>query len=138
MRETVETIKITLSTILGIVSYWLGGNDELLTLLIILMGVDFLTGFMKAFINKSIDVDKMFLGGMKKIAIFVVIIVAVQIEIAFNQVLPFREIVIMYYITHEGLSFIENIGHFTKLPDELTQFFKTLQDDQRKDENNYD
>lgn len=133
MRETVEVIKLAISSVLGVITYLLGGGDELLTLLIFLIVVDYVTGIMKAFVTKSLDADKMFLGGIKKLLIFIMIVIGVQMELAFNGIIPFREIIIMYYITTEGLSFIENIGHFITLPDQFTQFFVELKEEEKEE-----
>lgn len=130
MRETVEIIKVSISSVLGFFTYLLGGGDELLTLLIFLIATDLVTGVMKAIATKTLNAEKMFLGGMKKLAIFIMIIIGVQMELAFNNIIPFREIIIMYYITTEGLSFIENIGHFITLPDQFTKFFVKLKEEE--------
>lgn len=132
MRETVEVIKLSISSVLGVLTYLLGGTDELITVLIVLITSDIITGLMKGVITKTLNTDKMFLGGFKKLSIFILIVVGVQMELAFNGVIPFREIIIMYYIMNEGLSFIENIGHFITLPDQFTQFFVELKEEEDK------
>lgn len=131
IKESVETMKLSLSMILGFFSTLMGGSDELLTLLIVLIIADFLTGFIRAFALKRLSPNKMFIGGMKKLAIFIMVIVGVQMEIAFQGTIPFRETIIFYYIATEGLSFIENIGYFIPLPDKLTNFFIKLKSDQK-------
>ncbi|HAT7584516.1 TPA: phage holin family protein, partial [Enterococcus faecium] len=43
--------------------------------------------------------------------------------------IPLREIVIMFYVANEGISFLENISVFLPLPDKLKEVFQQIRND---------
>lgn len=107
----------------GIVVSWLGGMDAILHALIYLVVVDYLTGLAKAWSLKEISSRIGFLGLIKKVLIFVVIAVAVEVEHVIGDSIPLREIVIMFYLANEGISFLENISVFINFPDQIKDAF---------------
>jgi len=87
----------------------LGGADTLLYALACFTVADFLTGLIKAVVCKELRSERMFIGGLKKLLIFVIVAVAVTLD----RLLPdsgvaFRSLTIGYYIAGEGLSILEN------------------------------
>ena len=112
-------------TIVGL----LGGTDNILHVLIFLVGVDFLTGLAKAWKLKEISSEIGFEGLLKKVLIFVVIAVAVEVQKIVGNSIPLREIVIMFYVANEGISFLENISVFLPLPDKLKEVFQQIRND---------
>ena len=93
------------------------------------MGVDFLTGLAKAWKLKEISSEIGFEGLLKKVLIFVVIAVAVEVQKIVGNSIPLREIVIMFYVANEGISFLENISVFLPLPDKLKEVFQQIRND---------
>lgn len=126
MDISINTIKFLSSVITGLVVSWFGGLDGSFILLLILMGTDVVTGLMKAFYQKELNPDKMFYGSMKKITIFIVVMIATQIVRFIGSEIPLREITIMYYIIQEGMSVLENISIFNSVPEELSEFFEKI------------
>ncbi|WP_148793443.1 phage holin family protein, partial [Enterococcus faecium] len=61
--------------------------------------------------------------------IFVVIAVAVEVQKIVGNSIPLREIVIMFYVANEGISFLENISVFLPLPDKLKEVFQQIRND---------
>ncbi|TYQ74849.1 phage holin family protein, partial [Enterococcus faecium] len=92
-------------------------------------GVDFLTGLAKAWKLKEISSEIGFEGLLKKVLIFVVIAVAVEVQKIVGNSIPLREIVIMFYVANEGISFLENISVFLPLPDKLKEVFQQIRND---------
>ncbi|MCZ2435703.1 holin, partial [Enterococcus faecium] len=92
-------------------------------------GVDFLTGLAKAWKLKEISSEIGFEGLLKKVLIFVVIAVAVDVQKIVGNSIPLREIVIMFYVANEGISFLENISVFLPLPDKLKEVFQQIRND---------
>lgn len=120
-----KAVEVGIAYIGGVFTYLVGGIDELMKFLLIMITVDVITGIMKAIYSKEkIDPNKMYIGGFKKVAILLVIAVSVRIDITFNDMLPIREMVIMYYIVMEFTSFVQNISTFVDLPDEFVKYFK--------------
>ncbi|BDP85264.1 hypothetical protein EfmAA610_24740 [Enterococcus faecium] len=102
---------------------------NILHVLIFLVGVDFLTGLAKAWKLKEISSEIGFEGLLKKVLIFVVIAVAVDVQKIVGNSIPLREIVIMFYVANEGISFLENISVFLPLPDKLKEVFQQIRND---------
>ena len=105
----------------GLVVSWLGGMDAILHALVALVIVDYLTGLLKAWNLKEISSRIGFVGLIKKVLIFVVIAVAVEVEKVIGDSMPLREIVIMFYLANEGISFLENISVFINFPDQIKE-----------------
>lgn len=107
----------------GVVVSWLGGMDAILHALVALVIVDYLTGLLKAWNLKEISSRIGFIGLIKKVLIFVVIAVAVEVEKVIGDSMPLREIIIMFYLANEGISFLENVSVFINFPDQIKDAF---------------
>lgn len=107
----------------GVIVSWLGGMDAILHALVALVIVDYLTGLLKAWNLKEISSRIGFIGLIKKVLIFVVIAVAVEVEKVIGDSIPLREIVIMFYLANEGISFLENVSVFINFPDQIKDAF---------------
>ena len=92
-------------------TYLIGGWDATLKILAILMAIDYLTGVMVAFTDKKIDSGVGFKGLLKKATIFLVIIIAHQLDLATGQELVFKTMACYFYIANEGISITENVGN---------------------------
>lgn len=124
MDDYFTSVKLLVSAIGGMLITLLGGMDSMFILLLFLIGTDFFTGFMKAVSEKNLDPNKMFMGGIKKIMILVVIFVAFQLEKGFGTNLNLRGISITYYVITEAISIFANIAVFTTVPPEITKYLK--------------
>lgn len=107
----------------GVITGVLGGWDVLTHAIVVLVIVDYLTGVGKAFTNKEVSSAVGFRGLFKKILIFVVIAVSVEMQKIIGDGIPLREIVIMFYIANEGISLIENVSEFIPLPQKMKDIF---------------
>ena len=54
--------------------------------------------------------------------------VAVEIQHVIGDGVPLRDIVIMFYIANEGISFIENVSEFLPIPEKIKDIFIQLRD----------
>ncbi|HBH6737962.1 TPA: phage holin family protein [Enterococcus faecium] len=129
MEKYLNTFSVMTGVIGGTIVGLLGGMDNILHVLIFLVGVDFLTGLAKAWKLKEISSEIGFEGLLKKVLIFVVIVVAVEVQKIVGNSIPLREIVIMFYVANEGISFLENISVFLPLPDKLKEVFQQIRND---------
>lgn len=116
----------------GVVVSWLGGMDAILHALVALVIVDYLTGLLKAWNLKEISSRIGFLGLIKKVLIFVVIAVAVEVEHVIGDAVPLREVVIMFYLANEGISFLENISVFINFPEQIKDAFLQIRNNDDK------
>ncbi|EME3580409.1 phage holin family protein [Enterococcus faecium] len=129
MEKYLNTLSVMTGVIGGTIVGLLGGMDNILHVLIFLVGVDFLTGLAKAWKLKEVSSEVGFEGLLKKVLIFVVIAVAVEAQKIVGNSIPLREIVIMFYVANEGISFLENISVFLPLPDKLKEVFQQIRND---------
>lgn len=112
----------------GVVVSFLGGMDTILHALMFLVVFDYITGLIKAWKLKEINSKIGFQGLVKKVLIFAVVAAAVEVEHVLGDVIPLREIVIMFYLSNEGISFLENISVFLPFPDQLKDAFQQIRD----------
>ena len=104
----------------------LGGYDTLLITLIIFVVMDYLTGVMKAIIEKKLSSSVGFKGIFKKILIFFLIGISVRIDLMLNDI-GIRYIVIMFYLINEAISILENAGKMgLPLPPKLNEILESL------------
>ncbi len=111
-------------------TYLIGGWDNVLKILAVLIVIDYVTGLMKAFMNKDLASDIGYRGLMKKAAIFIVVILAHQLDLTIPQQNPiFRTMACYFYIANEGISITENIALLgIPLPGGLINALKKLED----------
>lgn len=124
-------LKLFLGGLNSVVGYLLGGLDAMLICLFTFMILDYLTGIIKAFKNKKLSSETGFYGILKKITILVVIMVAVQVDIALQLNDVMRYLAIGFYIANEGLSILENAGEIgIPLPEKLKESLEKLRSDE--------
>lgn len=106
-----EKIKLIFTAISTASAYLFGGMDAMLSILIVFMVIDFISGFTKAWALKEFDSSKFYIGGVKKIGILLIVAVAAQLDtiISIDSV-ALRTVAISYYIANEGFSILENWG----------------------------
>ncbi len=126
MERYLNTITMLLSIFGGIVVRLLGGLDQLLDVFLFLIIVDFITGWIKAITKKELSSRIGMLGIAKKVTMLFVVAVAVRVEKVVGNNLPIREMVLIFYIANEGLSFFENIATFIPMPKKLKELFIQL------------
>ncbi|EPA8133821.1 holin family protein [Enterococcus faecalis] len=126
MEHYLNTITMLLSIFGGIVVRLLGGLDQLLDVFLFLIIVDFITGWIKAIATKELSSRIGMLGIAKKVTMLFVVAVAVRVEKVVGNNLPIREMVLIFYIANEGLSFFENIATFIPMPKKLKELFIQL------------
>ena len=112
----------------GFLSELLGGWDVLTHAIVFFVLVDYLTGLAKAFVKKEVSSEVGFNGIFKKILIFIVIGVAVEMQKIIGDGVPLSDMVIMFYIANEGILFIENVSEFIPITKKIKDIFIQLRD----------
>ena len=111
------------------IAYLLGGIDNLLIAFVILMACDYLSGLAAGFYDKKISSKSAFKGLVKKGVMFILIVVANQVDIVTGSGDFARNAVIMFLIGMEGISVVENMGRMgIKVPAYVTKAFEQLKD----------
>lgn len=130
MEKYLNHVSIVAGVVGGILANLLGGMDTILHALLFVVVVDYITGLIKAYFLQDLSSKIGFKGLVKKVLIFVVIAVAVEVEKVLGGAIPLREIVIMFYLSNEGISFLENTAEFLPLPDKLKDAFQQIRSNQ--------
>ena len=100
----------------------------LLITIVALAILDYVTGVIKGIYQKRLSSEIGYKGLLKKIVMFIVIAVAFIIQQLISDVIPLREVVIMFYVCNEALSLLENAAEFVPIPDKLKNTLLQLRD----------
>ena len=109
-------------------TYLFGGWDIALIVLVAFMVLDYATGMLWAYIQKTLNSQIGFRGLIKKCMILVVLIIAVLLDRMINSgTAVFRTLVCYFYIANEGISLLENVSHLgLPIPDKLKNALQQL------------
>lgn len=110
-----NTKEFSLNTVIAAtgtaVSAWLGGWDAALKVLVVLMVIDYATGFLGAVKNHKVNSETMYWGGIRKGSILAVLAIAVLLDQMVGNSAPIlRTLAIYFYVSREGISVTENLG----------------------------
>lgn len=112
-------------TILGLITYLVGGFDNLLITLLIFMFLDYVTGVIKGIVKKELSSKKSMIGILKKIGyIFIIILSTFFDKITIDGENAIRTLTLYFFIANEAISILENwalIG--LPLPKKLLEVF---------------
>ena len=123
------SFSIVIAAVGTLMSAWLGGWDAALKVLVVLMVIDYVTGFLGAIKNKQVNSEIMFWGGIRKGLILAVVVVAVLLdEMVGNPEPILRTLAIYFYVAREGISVTENLGILgVPLPPSISRVLTQLQ-----------
>lgn len=129
-----DTIKYICGGLSALLTYLFGGFDLILSILLSLIIIDYITGVLSAIYNKELSSEVGYKGIFKKVGILAIIALAHLVGQAMG-IEWVRDAIIGFYIANEGLSILENIGEVgVPLPQKLLSLLNQLKDD--NDENN--
>jgi toxin secretion/phage lysis holin len=124
----------------GVAAAIFGGFDVLFQTLCIAILIDIVTGYIKAFVNRDLKAHTAFIGGLRKVSILAVIVVAAQFDRAVatgaidvfgaDSIPPvIRGVVCVYFIASENLSILENVkAAGVNVPDWLIKWLAVYRD----------
>ena len=128
MEKIFNWISIVAAAVGGFFVRILGGWDAMLITLVSLVILDYITGWLKAIYNKELSSEIGFKGIIKKILIFVVVIACNVLQSSIGADVPLREIAIVFYISNEALSLVENVGEIIPLPEKVKNVLLQLRE----------
>ena len=107
----IDISKVAVGAVAG---WWLGLNP-IVQLLIILMGLDIVTGILGAFVSKTIDSGVSFHGICRKAMILMLVLAASLLSTYASALgmawqVPLGEAVAGFFVANELLSIVENAG----------------------------
>ncbi len=130
-----QIIKLVATAFGVVVGYAFGGWGMLIHLLLILVIVDWLTGWAAAWMRGELKSRQAFYGATRKVAIFLIVTVAHFIDAALHLSV-FQDAVVFFYIANELLSMIENVGKMgLPMPDILRNAVSIFESKTRPVEN---
>ena len=132
--------KVIIATVCTGLTWLFGTWDTALIVLVLFMALDYLTGVLRAWINKEVSSDIGLKGIARKTVIFIVLIVAVLLDRLLNTgTWVFRTLICYFYIANEGISLLENCaGLGLPVPEKLRDSLAQLKDGEKKDLNRGD
>jgi len=103
-----------------------GGWDVLLKTLVYLTAIDYITGFLAGAYLGKLSSNIGFKGIIKKVAMFSIVLVACIVSEGFQTEIV-RNATIIFYISNEGLSVLENVTKIdVVIPDKLRKFLESI------------
>jgi toxin secretion/phage lysis holin len=122
-------IKAWLTLVVTSLAYLLGGYDMGIEVLIIMIVLDYLTGILKAIVNRNLNSYIGWKGLCKKTGIFICIMVAVQMEHLLGQIDTIHPLVAFAFVVNEAISILENLIEMNvPVPQFLIQYLKKMKD----------
>lgn len=129
MDKIFNSVSVFIGIAGGICAGIFGKWDTVLWALVILMILDYITGIIKAVYTKRLSSETGYRGVLKKITILVIVALANITQVLTGGAVAIREIVIMFYVSNEGISILENVAAVsTKMPDALKNILFQLRD----------
>jgi len=127
--------KLTFGMIGAGLSYIFGSFDSMLATLLIFIVIDFVSGFIRAWVKKEFESRVFYIGGVKKIGILAIVAIATQLDrVVLGDNIILRSVTISYYIANEAFSVLENYGGLgLPLPKALKNALKKLKEDNDND-----
>lgn len=104
-------IKTSIAVIGTTLTSLLGGWDMALQILVAMVVLDYISGLSSAFVNNKVSSQIGARGIVKKVSIFIIVVLAAMIDKMLNtdaQVV--RVSVIYFYVANEGISILENLA----------------------------
>ena len=133
MDKYFNDISVVLGVVGGSLAWLVGGWDVLLWTLVGFIILDYLTGLAKAWKTKTLSSEIGFEGLVKKVMILVMIVVANFLQRLVGDAVPLREIVILFFISNEGISLLENAAMFITVPDQLKDALLQLRNEDKEE-----
>ena len=130
MKDIWNWIQAVFAAVGGGLGWFLGGWDGFLYALVAFVVIDYLTGVMRAVIDKKLSSEIGFKGIFKKVLIFIMVGVG---HILDTQIIGaagvLRTAIIFFYISNEGVSLLENSTHLgLPVPAKLKAVLEQLHD----------
>ncbi len=124
-------ISVAAGLIGGALTALLGGFDAAFRALIIIMALDYLTGVIKAVYTKTLSSEIGYKGLIKKALSLVIVALANAVQQTMGGG-AIREIVIMFYVSNEGISVLENVAAISPdMPERLRDILLQLRSNKR-------
>ena len=108
----------------GLAGFIFGGWHELMGVLLVIQGLDIITGILVGVKNKEVSSKEMRLGLIRKAGVWILVIFAHMIDITLLRGGMVAQMSILFaFIGQEGLSLTENLGNLGIIvPESVSQY----------------
>lgn len=129
MNKVQMVFNVVGSLILSSFSYFMGGIDKSLIMLITIIAIDYITGICKAIIKKEVNSIIGIKGIIKKFGYLMIVALAVLLDKIIGDTSGIRILVIYFFIANEGISILENWSEMgLPLPKKIFQVLEQLKE----------
>lgn len=138
---TWDNIVKWIAGIAGAIAGFFGEWTMMLTIFVVMMGIDYITGWIVAWCGRSPKTESGglsskigFIGISKKGIMLLIVLVATMLDKAIgNETMVFQTSLVFYYIANEGLSILENAALLgVKFPEKLRKALEAIQEREDK------
>ncbi|MGF3065771.1 phage holin family protein [Facklamia sp. P12950] len=132
MSKILETMRVFFIALGGYIGFYLGNVDAFIYTLLAFIIADYITGILRAGVEKKLSSSIGFKGIAKKIMIFIVVGIAnlCDVNLLKGDGTIIRTAIIFFYIANEGLSILENsIAIGLPVPKKLQDMLKQLKEE---------
>ena len=132
MNKLLETIKVVFVAIDGYIGFYLGEIDAFIYTLLDFVIADYITGVLRAGVERKLSSAIGFKGIAKKIMIFIVvgIVNLCDVNLIRGDGTMIRTAIIFFYIANEGLSILENsIALGLPVPEKLKRVLEQFKEE---------
>lgn len=133
MEKYFNNVSVVFSVVGGGLAWLFGGWDILLWTLVGFIILDYLTGLAKGWKTKTLSSETGFEGLIKKMMILTLVVMANFLQKLIGEVVPIREIVILFFISNEGISLLENAALFIDIPPQLRDALLQIRDKDKEE-----
>lgn len=109
MSNVITYVKSAFAAVGALLGGLLGGWDMALKALVLLVVCDYLAGVAAGFYTKTLSSERSAKGIVKKVCYFIIVAVAVQIDLLIGSGDTLRMATIFFYIATEGISILEKL-----------------------------
>ena len=133
MEKYFNNVSVVFSIVGGGLAWLFGGWDILLWTLVGFIILDYLTGLAKGWKTKTLSSETGFEGLIKKMMILTVVVMVNFLQKLIGEAVPIREIVILFFISNEGISLLENAALFIDIPPQLKDALLQIRDKDKEE-----
>lgn len=132
MKESIISINLVGATLSSLAITLTGGLDGMFKMLLLLVIVDYITGLMIAYKDKKLSSSIGFQGLAKKFSMLMICAICHCIDayIINNGTSALRTMSLLFYISNEGISVLENAGNLgVPIPSKLKNVLLQITDE---------
>ena len=130
-----DILRVLVMWIAAVLRNLIGPYDNFLLTLILFISADYITGVVAAIVTKRVSSHTGTVGLLKKFGILCVVSLTTIMETNILESTTLRSAVILYYISNEGISILENLCRIgVPIPQKLRSVLISLSDNKNNKE----